>query len=125
MALLGDEELPERTTQVPVAVERPRTRPRRPHVLELKKGVGAPPRTELAADTLVMGRSPEVDLPVDSEQVSRQHARFSRLDDEYQVEDLDSRNGVYVNGLRVHLAILREGDELQVGNLVFTYQEGT
>jgi pSer/pThr/pTyr-binding forkhead associated (FHA) protein len=52
------------------------------------------------------------------------HARLQRLDDEYSVEDLDSRNGVFLNGLRVHSAVLRDGDQLQLGDAVFTYTEG-
>lgn len=120
-----EDEDDDRTAQVQVKLKPPRARPTRAHVLQLKKGQGAAPRIELKAETLVLGRATECEIPVDSGQVSRQHVRFTRIDDEYQVEDLESRNGVYLNGLKVHLAVLREGDELQVGNLVFLYQEGT
>jgi pSer/pThr/pTyr-binding forkhead associated (FHA) protein len=95
------------------------------HLLELTQGHGAPRRIELKGDRLVLGRGDRVDLAVDSEEVSRLHACFTRIDEEYQIEDLDSRNGVYLNGLKVHLAVLREGDELQLGDLVFLYKEGT
>jgi pSer/pThr/pTyr-binding forkhead associated (FHA) protein len=102
-----------------------RARPRRAHVLELVKGSGAPKRIELVGERLVLGRADTADLVVASEEVSRHHARFSRVDDEYQVEDLDSRNGVYLNGLKVNLAVLREGDEVQLGDHVFAYREGS
>lgn len=117
-----DQEL---TTKLAQPVVGLRPRPRRAHVLECLKGKGAAPRIELKGDRLVLGRAENVDVVIDSEEVSRQHARFVRVDDEYQVEDLDSRNGVYVNGLKVHLAVLREGDEVQFGDLVFAYQEGS
>jgi pSer/pThr/pTyr-binding forkhead associated (FHA) protein len=117
-----DEEL---TTRVNKPVVGLRPRPRRAHVLELLKGAGAPVRVELKGERLVLGRAENVDLVIDSEEVSRQHARFLRVDDEYQVEDLGSRNGVYLNGLKVHSAVLREGDEVQFGDLVFAYREGS
>ncbi len=113
------------TAQISMRFKPPRVQPRRAHVLVLKKGDGAAPRTELQGDVMVLGRSLDSDVPVDSDEVSRQHVRFTRVDDEYQVEDLGSRNGLYLNGLRVHLAVLREGDELHIGNVVFEYQEGT
>jgi pSer/pThr/pTyr-binding forkhead associated (FHA) protein len=119
---LDEEEL---TTRVAKPIVGIRPRPRRAHVLELSKGKGIAPRVELKGERLVIGRAENVDIVVESEEVSRQHARFVRLDDEYQIEDLDSRNGVYLNGLKVHLATLREGDELQLGDLVFLYREGS
>lgn len=115
----------ELTTRIAKPIVGMRARPRRAHVLELSKGKGCPPKVELKGERLVIGRAENVDIVVDSEEVSRQHARFVRIDDEYQVEDLESRNGVYLNGLKVHLAVLREGDELQFGDLVFVYREGS
>jgi pSer/pThr/pTyr-binding forkhead associated (FHA) protein len=117
-------ELDEKTTQMPRMVVAPRRRPRRAHVLELTKGAG-PKRVELKAERLVLGRTADADIIIESDEVSRQHAAFYRLDDEYLVEDLGSRNGVYLNGLKVHQAVLREGDELQFGDVVFLYQEGS
>ena len=117
-----DEDEPTARAKQPAAPLRPR--PPRPHLLELTRGTGAPVRVELKGDTVVLGRGEKADILVDSEEVSRQHAHFVRLDDEYQVEDLESRNGVYLNGLKVHLALLREGDELQFGDLVYVYREG-
>jgi predicted component of type VI protein secretion system len=120
---VDDEE--ELTTRVTRPAAGPRPRPRRTHSLELTEGHGAPARVELRGDRLLLGRGDKVDIAVESEEVSRLHASFSRIDEEYQVEDLDSRNGVYLNGLRVHLALLREGDELQLGDIVYLYREGT
>ncbi|MCA2977521.1 MAG: FHA domain-containing protein [Myxococcaceae bacterium] len=101
-----------------------RPRPRRAHRLEQTAGPGSGARHELSADLLVIGRGSSADLRVESDDVSRMHARLQRLDDEYSIEDLDSRNGVFLNGLRVHAAVLRDGDTLQLGDTVFTYTEG-
>ena len=102
-------------------------RPRivRAHTLERIKGTAGPQRIELKTARLVLGRGEGCEIVVESEQVSREHAAFSRVDDEFQVVDLDSRNGVHLNGLKVHLAVLREGDEVQLGDVVYRYQEGT
>jgi pSer/pThr/pTyr-binding forkhead associated (FHA) protein len=102
-----------------------RPRPRRAHQLEQTAGPGSPARHELSADMLVIGRGSAADLRIDSEDVSRTHAQLQRIDDEYTIEDLDSRNGVFLNGLQVHAAVLRDGDQLQLGDVVFTYTEGT
>ena len=48
-----------------------------------------------------------------------------RIDGEYTLEDLESRNGIYLNGVAVHAAVLRDGDEVQLGDFIFAYQEGT
>jgi two-component system, cell cycle sensor histidine kinase and response regulator CckA len=55
-------------------------------------------------DQAVIGRSPEVDVPVDHSEVSRRHARITRKDERsFVVEDLGSRNGTFVNGQPVKL----------------------
>jgi pSer/pThr/pTyr-binding forkhead associated (FHA) protein len=101
-----------------------RPRAARAHLLDQFKGPGAPKRFVLDRDGMVMGRLSTVELYVASEEVSRQHARLTRTDDEFTIEDLGSRNGIYLNGLKVHSAVLREGDEVQMGDCLFTYHEG-
>ncbi len=39
------------------------------------------------------------------------------------VEDLNSTNGVHVNGLRVDRQVLRDGDMLRVGKVEFRFQQ--
>ncbi len=117
-----DEEVPlTMMTRLPASFK---PRPRRAHKLEQTAGPGRPATHELSADTLVIGRGSGADLRVDSDDVSRTHAQLMRIDDEYTVEDLDSRNGVFLNGLQVHAAVLRDGDQVQLGDVVFTYSEG-
>ncbi|MBL8919280.1 MAG: FHA domain-containing protein [Myxococcaceae bacterium] len=100
-------------------------RPRRAHVLDQTAGPGSPKRHELSDDTLVIGRGSAADLRLDSDDVSRTHAQLLRVDDEYSIEDLDSRNGIFLNGLQVHAAVLRDGDQVQLGDVVFIYSEGS
>jgi PAS domain S-box-containing protein len=67
-------------------------------------------------DESVIGRGGEVDFVVDDLGVSRRHARVLRRPDGVcLLVDLSSRNGTYVNGLRIRSSPLREGDKIQIG----------
>jgi pSer/pThr/pTyr-binding forkhead associated (FHA) protein len=73
---------------------------------------------ELGSGSLLIGRLPECDIPLQDILVSRMHARLSVQDGAVVLEDLHSSNGVYVNGLRIaHNAILREGDRILIGTV--------
>jgi sigma-B regulation protein RsbU (phosphoserine phosphatase) len=56
---------------------------------------------DVDGDELVIGRSMKSDLSVADRFLSRQHARLFRTDEGWMVEDLGSRNGTFVNGVRV------------------------
>jgi len=64
----------------------------------------------------VAGRDAECQLVVEDGLVSRRHARFSQRDDRLVVEDLESRNGVYVNQRRIRgPTLLVHGDVVALG----------
>lgn len=94
------------------------------YVLRQLKGPGAPRDLTLTREEHVVGRSRSADLFVDSPELSRRHVGLRKDGNEYSVHDLASRNGVYLNGVRVHSAVLRGGDTLQMGNVTFLYLEG-
>jgi len=96
----------------------------RPHVLEQIEGEGAPARHELAKEELVVGRGTGSDIPLFGDKASRRHALIRRRNQEYSVFDLDSLHGVFLNGIKVHSAVLRDEDVLQFGDAVFIYREG-
>lgn len=55
--------------------------------------------------------------------ISREHARTFRMGDQMWLEDLDSANGTYHNGLRIFdRVLLRHGDEIRMGNTFLRYQ---
>ena len=112
-------------TQISVKLKGFRPRPTRAHVLTQSQGPGGGLRFVLEQETLTLGRSASSDIVLDNDNVSRAHARLSRIDDEYTLEDLGSRNGILLNGLQVHSAVLRDGDEIHVGDFAFLYHEGT
>ena len=71
---------------------------------------------------LLIGRHPDCDVILkNSGKISRKHCCVALVDNHFVVRDLDSMNGVWVNGERVnHTAGLRNGDELMIGDLPFT-----
>ncbi len=65
---------------------------------------------------VIFGRAPEVTVPIQHENVSRQHARVLRRGADIVVEDLGSRNGTFVNGVRAEGPTrVSSGDELTIG----------
>ena len=54
--------------------------------------------------------------------VSGHHARIYRGPDAYVVEDLKSRNGTWLNGVRVFHSSLTDGDTVRVGETELKYQ---
>jgi ABC transport system ATP-binding/permease protein len=75
------------------------------------------PTVDLAQTaTLIVGRTPDNDLPIDHPLVSRRHARIERAGALWSVTDLGSTNGTYVNGLRVTSTVgLTVGDIIDLG----------
>ncbi len=70
---------------------------------------------ELGDSQARMGRSPECEIQLVLENISRIHARIVFRDEEYVLEDLHSTNGSHVNGIQVTRCILRDGDLIEIG----------
>jgi pSer/pThr/pTyr-binding forkhead associated (FHA) protein len=96
----------------------------RADVLELVRGPGQPLTFNLDADEMVLGRGDGISCRVRSALVSRRHLRIVVKGPEVTVTDLNSQNGLYLNQVKVHSAILCDGDLLQIGDLVFVYRRG-
>ncbi len=70
-----------------------------------------------------LGRHPDSEIMLDDITVSRRHADIVREGDRSVVRDAGSLNGTYVNLERVDEAVLRQGDELQIGKFRLVYFE--
>jgi pSer/pThr/pTyr-binding forkhead associated (FHA) protein len=70
----------------------------------------------------VIGRGENCDLRVPLLSVSRRHCELSVGGSSVKIKDLASSNGTYVNNTRVNEGVLKAGDRLAVGPIVFTLQ---
>jgi len=80
-------------------------------------------RHELASPQVVLGRSRECDITVSDPNVSRRHAEIRREDGSYWIVDLNSTNGVEVNGKRIERARLTHADRIVIGQTELTFEE--
>lgn len=77
--------------------------------------MAAPSVTE---KTYSLGRNPDNDIRIDKPQVSGHHATLTTVSDNLMLlEDHDSTNGTFVNGLRVQRALIDPADKILLGNV--------
>ena len=76
----------------------------------------------LEQDELVVGRDKECGAVLPDEGVSREHSRINREGDEFVLEDLDSFNGCHVDGVPVLSCVLHDGDTVQLGQNLYTFE---
>jgi len=101
-----------------------RERDLRPRSLSHTEGPGAPQEFLLNQNEIILGRAENADVHLASQRISRHHVTLKRRGGEYTLLDQGSRNGVLLNGLRVHSAVLHDGDVLQLADTVLIYHEG-
>jgi hypothetical protein len=75
-----------------------------------------------SSSRLRVGRAPDCELHLDSPFVSRHHALISCSGDRVIVEDLNSANGVFVDGRRVRRSEVLPGDTISIGNFRLRYR---
>jgi hypothetical protein len=72
-----------------------------------------------------IGRHEDADILIPLNSVSRIHARIFPHNEEFIIEDLNSTNGTYVNGVRINRCILRHNDLIRIGDasILFSQQK--
>ena len=78
----------------------------------------------------VLGRSDKADIQVNDKKVSRQHLKISlvksgaRKNEQTRtvVTDLNSTNGIFINGVRAYEQELRNGDKLKAGDTILKFE---
>jgi len=84
-------------------------------VLMVSEGELLGHRWTLTNDELLIGRGTDADVVLPERQVSRYHLKIHYRDGRYFLEDLDSKNGTFLNGQQVKGTVsLQDGDEIQI-----------
>lgn len=76
---------------------------------------GAERCLEFSGDLLTIGRSQDNQVEIDDISSSRQHCRLKKINGNWHVEDLRSRNGTLVNGILIRKQLLQAGDCIEIG----------
>ncbi len=93
-------------------------------VLVLLQGGQAVPH-ELDGQEVLIGRHPDCGVQLESNAVSRRHARVFLQDGRYAIEDLGSGNGTSVNGQVIQNATLLESrDRIKLGPVLMRFEDG-
>lgn len=100
-----------------------RERLTRRHILEQIEGDGPFAQIKLDQEEMVIGRAPDAQIRLTSPKASRRHVFLRVRGTDCVMVDNDSENGVLLNGVGVHSAVLRDGDVIHVADSVFVYRE--
>jgi len=84
---------------------------------------GKDERFNLNYSEVYIGRRELNHIGIDDMYISRRHARIITDRDKYIIEDLDSRNGTFVNNVRVNNCILNDGDSIKIGRSYFKFKK--
>lgn len=69
-----------------------------------------------------IGRDSGNHVQLSCPEVSKRHALLQHTQQGWRIQDLNSRNGLFVNGKRVAEAILKDGDQLLIGPYVLIFE---
>lgn len=67
-----------------------------------------------------IGRSSKCEFQHEDEKISGRHCRFFLKKDRLEITDLDSKNGTYLNGIRIETSEVFLGDEIRIGDSIIT-----
>jgi pSer/pThr/pTyr-binding forkhead associated (FHA) protein len=77
---------------------------------------------EITKQRTVLGRSRDSDIQIEDPSASRRHAELRQEGTAYWIVDLDSTNGLEVNGLRTQRAKLDHGDKITIGSTEISFR---
>lgn len=93
--------------------------------LQIQLPDGTVRKIPLGSRPKIFGRDETADVILEDPAISRNHCSVAALPNGIRVEDLGSANGILVNGKRVTTAILKNGDQLQIGPFIFAVECAT
>ncbi|MBF0105944.1 MAG: GGDEF domain-containing protein [Deltaproteobacteria bacterium] len=68
----------------------------------------------ISANELIAGRSTDCSIWIEDTTISRKHFKILHQGKDYEIRDLNSTNGTYVNNKRIKTTILKAGDKIQI-----------
>ena len=77
---------------------------------------------ELKESGMLVGRHTTADVRLSLPDISRRHCRFVFADGQWEIVDLNSLNGIYVNGERLQQSVLSNGDTVRIASLSFAVE---
>ena len=93
-------------------------------VLTILNGPQSGRKVLVHTNRLVVGRMPDCDIVLDAESISRRHACVFQGDDGFYLDDLNSRNGTFLNGQRVRAATkLQHGDKIRLFEVMLAFAQ--
>jgi len=84
--------------------------------------LGGGDRIPLLRDEMIVGRRESCDIPLRFPNVSSVHCKLTFTDGYWFIQDLNSTNGIKVNGLRVQRKVLLPGDEITIAKRKYIIQ---
>lgn len=98
--------------------------PRARLVCKNPDSLGSPAGQEILLDgsVVTIGRTPDHDVSLKADGISRNHAKFFPGDGAWGVEDMGSTNGVLVNGSKGQQAWLKPGDLIVIGTVQYAFE---
>jgi adenylate cyclase len=85
--------------------------------------LGGGDRIPLLRDEMIVGRRESCDIPLRFPNVSSVHCKLMFTDGYWFIQDLNSTNGIKVNGLRVQRKVLLPGDEITIAKRKYVIME--
>src|SRR5262245_50035741 len=93
--------------------------------LHILKGASQGKRVPLEKDTTILGRNPECGVVIPVTSVSREHAQILRIQGRYYIEDMQSRNGTFVNNQAISgRTQLQNNDRIRICDFLATFLDG-
>ena len=89
--------------------------------LVVERGVARGTRIQLQEFPISVGRDAHNDVVIDDSEISRRHFRLKQRGRLYIIEDLDSRNGTYLNGDKIKNSIIKNGNKILVGSTEISF----
>lgn len=74
------------------------------------------------ATEITFGRDASAGFQIEEHVISRQHAKIVKVDKEIIIQDLNSKNGVFVNNRRVTEDAVHDGDRIALGTIVLIFR---